>query len=662
MTADTPNLPPSTAWAFGPGRAHDFFATRMARKPHHLTGVLERAAGHTVTASPALLGNEVLLAPTLWAGLPNPRFLPFILGNAATQAEVSTVTAQALDGFWSGIGQAGVTTPGGGGMGPKAAPEALMTSGFPLRQDTIDFTASGIATIDKANGIDPAKPLIVVGIIDDGIPFAHKAFDAADGTTRVESAWVMGVPGDGSGAQRFGREITRKTIMDLRATHGADEDAIYRAAGVLGGVTRPSSPLSFDTSHGAHTLGALAADQDAQVRIIAVDLPPAATWDTSGYGKDMLLISALHHIFDRADKLAAAHGHSTLPMVLNLSYGYSGGAHDGNGTVESAMDELIMARRAVAPTALTMPSGNMFQSRTHAQLSASEAKKLPWRVPPDDRTSSFLECWLPAGAQIAGMNLTLTPPTTASNGNPVTFAGADAMAGQTSTKPILINGAQVGQITADLTRGGRWRIMIAIAPTESSSPNAAPSGIWHLELAGSDALLWIQRDISYGGGNTGARQSYFDDPDYVLFDEQGRSAVLDQATSLTKRYGTLNGMATGTSPLVTGAGKGWGDGAELYSAAASPSNMACKVDVSVMIAANAAEMGRTGLTNRSGGSARMNGTSAAAPAIGNALASLIAEAQAQDADSAYFATLDRSGRLSATTKEQGRLGEAMLNE
>ena len=35
-------------------------------------------------------------------------------------------------------------------------------------------------------------------------------------------------------------------------------------------------------------------------RIIAVDLPATSVWDTSGYGKDMLVVSALHYLFDRA--------------------------------------------------------------------------------------------------------------------------------------------------------------------------------------------------------------------------------------------------------------------------------------------------------------------------------------------------------------------------
>src|ERR671912_1142139 len=38
---------------------------------------------------------------------------------------------------------------------------------------------------------------VIIGIIDDGIPFAHERFRKPDGTTRVESVWVQhGSPGN----------------------------------------------------------------------------------------------------------------------------------------------------------------------------------------------------------------------------------------------------------------------------------------------------------------------------------------------------------------------------------------------------------------------------------------------------------------------------------
>ncbi|MEM6477786.1 MAG: hypothetical protein AAF647_01945, partial [Pseudomonadota bacterium] len=398
MSSSSSPLGPDTAWMFGPGRAHDFFSAERQEEPHYLTGIFERSAGHVSDPNPApISGGGVtgdLLAPNLWQGLASPKFAPYVLKGPL----VSDLTAATLGALWDNAAPAGVTLPGGAGLGPAGGGETRIGAGHPLKVSLVDPSASGAVSLSADPSIDPNKPLIVIGVIDDGIPFAHRAFDGPDGRTRVEACWMQGMAQDGSGRVRFGREVTGDDIMALRTTHGDDEDAIYRAAGALGGGGLSPSSLIGDLCHGAHTLGALAADSDVQVRIIAVDLPPNITWDTSGYGKEMFMLAGLHYIFDRADKLAAAHGTQTLPMVLSVSYGYSGGAHDGQATLEAAMDELMTARRALAPTAFVLPTGNSYLDATHAvaELAPGDAMTpLPWRIAADDRTSTFLEIWLP---------------------------------------------------------------------------------------------------------------------------------------------------------------------------------------------------------------------------------------------------------------------------
>jgi len=208
--------------------------------------------------------------------------------------------------------------------------------------------------------------------------------------------------------------------------------------------------------------------------------------------------------------------------------------------------------------------------------------------------------------------------------------------------------------------------MIAMAPTEAVK-RAAPVGLWHIAMTDTreggghvTARLRIQRDISYGRGYTGARQSYFDDPDYDLFDEIGAPAVIDNDTSPVKRFGNLSGMATGATSLVIGASKGWGDRAELYSGASSGSDPV-QVDASAQVSESLAEMGRLGLSARSGPRHRMIGTSVAAPAVGAALRAVIADAQPGDAASNYRATLDRANAFDGTAPgAKPRLGTGIL--
>ncbi|MEL6702581.1 MAG: hypothetical protein AAFO58_13020, partial [Pseudomonadota bacterium] len=195
------------------------------------------------------------------------------------------------------------------------------------------------------------------------------------------------------------------------------------------------------------------------VRIVAVDLPPAATWDTSGFGKDMLMLAAMHHIFDRADRIAAAYGVPALPVVVNMSYGYSGGSHDGTAMVEAALDELVSARRAAAPTALILPSGNSFLGAGHARidLAAGASAALPWRVHPNDRTSTFAELWLPAGADITDLTVALHAPGDTFGPAGPTLATLDlghsdlppAPGTRLASVPVTSRGATVGALSAD---------------------------------------------------------------------------------------------------------------------------------------------------------------------------------------------------------------------
>lgn len=657
-------LGPYTAWMYGTGRSFDFFAAARAAAPHTLTAVVERPDGHAPTSDPEPLSGAgltvPLVAPTLWSGLAAPRFLPVMMDGVSAQ----DLTSDSLSALFQSKDLAGVSCPAGG-FGPSGGLTRI-SAGAPIQSDSLTPSADGAVTLAADPEVDPHTPLIVVGIIDDGIPFAHTALAG-----RIDAVWLQGMAPDGSGRVRFGREVTGSDIAQLRTAHGADEDAIYRAAGALGGVDRAASSLIGDGCHGAHTLGELARGSDTQVRIIAVDLPPDTTWDTSGHGKEALMLAAMHYIFDRADKLAAAYGRPTLPLVINLSYGYSGGGHDGQGVIEAGFDELISARRALAPTAFTMPAGNMYVDRTAAELPLSAgapATPLAWVLPPDDRTSTFMEVWLPEGADAADVTMALHGPGPAHGGLGALAAelsGSGAQAGDFHGVPVTWAGKTVGHLTMDCTRSGRWRILAALAPTEALG-DAAPSGRWHVALSSKAEMtvaLRIQRDISYGRGFTGARQSYFDDPQNALFTREGYVNEEDTPAAVVKRAGSINGMATGATSLVVGAGhRDWYTGAELYSSAARTMASA-QVDVSASVSASPAERGRLGLAARSGARHRMTGTSVAAPALGRALREVIADQAAGDVSDNYLSALSTTGKLAdANPKARRRLGGKGLRE
>ena len=611
-------LGPYERWMFGPGKSYDLPGLRLDASPA-LSCVAEFSApvSHPATSVAGLLtANGVTMTqrlPTLWAGAPQ-RFVPLLL------CPENPTALAAHDPARLAILLAGVA---GGGL-------RHLRLNFPVRSETID-TAFPLAQPAQgpAPAVDANRPLIIMAVIDHGIAFAHQAL-RSNGATRVDYCWSQSAPSDGSGAVLFGREFTRTGIEALRSAHAGDEDAIYRAAGLLGGPGLPPMPLARAHSHGAHVLGTAAgapAEDAAQVRIIAVDLPATSLWDTSGFGTDMFLLAAMHYIFDRADKIAAAHGHGPLPVVVNISMGLSGGPHDGSGLLEAALVDLIIARRTKAATALTLPSGNMFQDMLSATFEDAHFTPAPddkaqaslrWFAPPHDMTSTFAELWLAPGADPAGMTFSLTAP----DG---TVSVIGPAAGHTD---VMVAGKTVGQISLDRYRGKRWRVTICLAPTEPKAPApaphaAAPAGDWRITLRRNanqtgPVTLRVQRDADHEQGHTGGRQSRLLDPAYHRYGPDGALAQTDPPGTLVHRLDGLNGLATSVVSLNIGGHVASLGSAARYSSAGPLGGRG--VDAAAPTDRSPALTGIVSTGTRTGSFVALQGTSSAAPQIARELA------------------------------------------
>ena len=590
LGAVTNRLGPYEHWMFDIGKVFDL-PDLMLHDTAHLSAVAEFStpvqvddlAGLSSTAQPA--GQHWIRLPALYRHPDfSTRFVPFMVSPvhaAAGGARLLGLNASAVQDFAANFGPGQALPPGATGH---------FRFNLPIRDEAVDRT---LPQDPVAPPPDPAllgvPPSVILAIIDLGIPLAHAAFRHAAGT-RIDFAWAQSAPAKTTGEVLFGREYRREDINALVQTHKGDEDAIYDAMGLLSRPNSPPMPLSRLASHGAHCLDLMAGhwpgDSAAKARIIAVDLPSSSVWETSGFGKDMFLLSAFHYIFSRADLIRQSYGCPDLPLVINLSYGHSGGPHDGTTLIEVAMAELLAFRNALAPTTLVMPAANLFLDRLYAQVidrhfTADPADptlkqaRLQWFAPPDDRTSSFLEVWFPPGFKAADIRLDVTPP----GGHPPLSTDLLAKGSPDMVaRPIMVGGKLVGQLSIDRHRGSRWRVMIALSPTETFATPAqltvgpdqygtAPAGLWTLtfrlplartlpEVTASGAnggiQARIQHDTSFGQGNTGARQSHFIDPADLPYGADGAPAQADQPAAMLRRFGSLNGMATGAGTLVVG--------------------------------------------------------------------------------------------------------------
>ena len=420
----------------------------------------------------------------------------------------------------------------------------------------------------------PKPARVIVGVIDDGLAFAHERFrDESMGivSSRIEHFWGQDFPPQGSGVAgsigwTFARTDFEKMFKD--SAHGAslDEDQVYRLAGLRFDDPEHKS-IAHRASHGAHVMdlacGLNVADVKADSpRIVAVQLPDIVTEQTDGALLTPYALLGVWYILAKAHQLGSGWGVGLPPVVINLSYGTMSGPHDGTSPLEAALDQIIDLLWTFAKwrVSVVLPSGNSHLARCHARLEiAADAKveidtapTLRWLVLPDDRTQSFLEVWMPCDAAAGQVELNVVTPT------------GDASGWIKEGDPDWIWSPAVDPLCSVEYRGigaagSRRLALICLFPTATISPvdEIAPSGVWKVALrnVGSAPLIvdaWIRRDDNAPGYPIRGRQSRFDDPRYERFGQFGLPEEVDSGPSYVLRAGAINGLATGKLPVVAG--------------------------------------------------------------------------------------------------------------
>ncbi len=659
-------LGPYENWNYGEGKAYAFptvrnefiYISALAQLPNLDNKAKSISPGSTNESDPRSW------IPTLWwndSADYQFTFLPFVFRYPLIQELTPENLAQAqTKGFADFVGQ----------LFPKLSDERVIENArfrlaFPVNSDAMNTELVDLPTDpewEAEDGLMDRVPdghtMTVVAVIDDGIPFAHQNFYNASGTnTRIEFCWLQSAPLDNSekkGSVLFGRELTRQRIDKLITDYGDDEDFLYHVSGAASDLDDTGNATNRRSSHGAHIMdiatGFRTASGDVpkdEIRVIAVQLPDTMTLDTSGFGRDMYILSAFHYIFNRAELISKKYGVDNLRLVVNFSYGYTGGRHDGRSEIELAVEELVAARRAGGkPTAVVIPSGNTFVDRLHGVIGETDFIEnkfsFNWRIQPNDRTPNYLEIWFPSGFDPSGYFVLLTDPSGLNSQKfEIRADSANDIGDPHSIEPIYTtDGPNVGQISADKHNNDRWRLLMIIAPTEPEDDtlSGASSGIWNISLNRTQQAnslekpvrCWVQRDTEIVAQRTGSKQSYLDDLAYEVFDDHGAIGELDCDQSFVQRFGSNNGIATGSGTLTVGgfrASAEFGENVKrsipsVYSSA-GPINSATageKVDCSSLSDRSTILPGTIAAGTRSGVVSQLQGTSAAAPTVTRQLA------------------------------------------
>ncbi|MEL6953419.1 MAG: hypothetical protein AAFN09_14840 [Pseudomonadota bacterium] len=513
------------------------------------------------------------------------------------------------------------------------------------------------------------------GVIDDGIAYLNaltwKDTGQSTDRTRFLGVWLQSIKAPEPGQVEIGRLLSQGDINEMIAQD--DEREVYRGvnAGLVPITERASS--DFRVSHGAHVLDLMAGvtpepeleDQphtidERATRLLAVQLPSAAIADTSGRLNGRYVVTGLRWILLEALKANAGNGAGAL--VVNLSLGSLAGPGDTSSFMASWLSYEVAAYRLITgcDLRLSLAYGNSHRDKLSARagLSPETPLDLDWRILPEDYTPSFLELRAAPG-DIADMRLTITPPRA---GPPaIQLSWTEAMGGFISRGPdglpqaaILALGDLGG---APHDNDGSVGILIATAPTARREGGpAAAAGRWQVRLhkSAGQALVTanVQRDDSPAGYRVLGRQSWLDGPAAWSWDYQTRDWIMPEepydhdvlamgAGGPVTRAGTAVAHAgawaspSGASMSFVGAVKprlGFPEEmvSNLFSAEGLPAGAAIDglparraeespgPDLCAMAGDGANLYGRLGSGVISGSTARLSGTSVAAPAVARA--------------------------------------------
>ncbi len=511
------------------------------------------------------------------------------------------------------IAQAGLNAGQSPLLGPPALGSADYSSIAPVPAYALNHPCAGkpdfAAHLDAEKSWlpDPGKlpdlpdETVIVGVIDVGIPLGHNRWRNPDGSSRILAAWQM--PGEWSGLSQpylpFGRELYRDDIDRLLAEYSGgsltgwlDEAGFNAATGTLD-MEHVKGPrdLAGRHSHGAHVLDAAAgcspepagnaeaAFRD-RVRIITVNIPGSGIFGASGTYLDDYMIYAVQRITDLADAIwlknhpgfdPAADWAEPVgyPVVLNLSFGKQAGSKDTLDRFPNTLSRFHQAREAarLMPVRVVMPVGNDNLLRCNAYLEPmpGETLSLDWRVSPQDQSSNFVEIWTrnQDGSDCAPLELALVPPGGDDTGFQVRVGQPEHYSELGDYGRIYCQQIDEGDSDGGGASRRKFRYVLCTAPTARAAGDGptAPAGVWKIRVKNrSDSqiqcVLSVQTDQQVLPGRPVNLRSYFDDPGYRVFDEDGHLVEsygyppepvgnddLEYDTPV-RRHGTMNASVT----------------------------------------------------------------------------------------------------------------------
>jgi subtilisin family serine protease len=199
--------------------------------------------------------------------------------------------------------------------------------GGALSAPTPDVTAKRVEA-PEPRGVDSELAAgggqgVLLGFVDvGGFDFSHPDFLDADGNTRFLSIWDQGGEGSPPDEFTYGAEVTQGRM---------NEALSWSREHHIGATDLLPQSVQLPGAHATHVTSIAAGNRGLCPRAAIAGVLIALSGDDRDRRQSLYDSTRLAHAVDYLFKLGAKHDH--MPVVINISLGTNGHAHDGSSPI-----------------------------------------------------------------------------------------------------------------------------------------------------------------------------------------------------------------------------------------------------------------------------------------------------------------------------------------
>jgi subtilisin family serine protease len=253
-------------------------------------------------------------------------------------------------------------------------------------QDIESLEATGVSKLRNIPELNLRGQGVLIGIVDTGIDYTHKAFIHADGTTKIVSLWDQSIQSENPPeGMYYGTEYTREQIN--AALQNIDPRAIV--------------PSNDDIGHGTFLAGVAVGNEDVEnefsgvvpdAELVVVKLKPAknnirdfylVSHDAICYQENDIMLG-VKYLLDIAMKY-------NRPISICIGLGSSQGSHDATGALSTYLSSISL----LDGVAVSIAAGNEGNSRHHYEgtmLTGTNVEVVDLNVGPNEQ-GIYFEIW-----------------------------------------------------------------------------------------------------------------------------------------------------------------------------------------------------------------------------------------------------------------------------